>query len=88
MAAHFKAATAKLPIVIITADPVALGLVASLARPGGNITGVVVDAGFEFYAKHLQMLREAVPTASSGWALTNDSSGVADMGFWLNEKRC
>src|SRR5438105_9890440 len=46
------------------ADPVAYGIVASLARPGGNITGVSVDAGQEIWGKRLQLLREAIPTAS------------------------
>ena len=43
--------------------PVAFGIVSNLARPGGNITGVSVDAGLEIWAKHLQILREVVPTA-------------------------
>jgi ABC-type uncharacterized transport system substrate-binding protein len=60
----FKAATVTIPIVGLTADPVAEGLVASLARPGGNITGVSITAGDEILGKHLQLLQEAVPTAS------------------------
>jgi len=44
-----KAATPTVPIVGITADPVAAGIVPSLARPGGNITGVSVDAGLEVW---------------------------------------
>jgi putative ABC transport system substrate-binding protein len=53
----FKAATTSIPIVGVTADPVALGIVASLARPGGNITGVSVDAGIDIWAKRLDLLR-------------------------------
>jgi putative tryptophan/tyrosine transport system substrate-binding protein len=64
MLRHFKAATSTIPVVGITADPVAFGLVASLARPGGNITGVSIDAGLEILGKRLQLLREAIPTAS------------------------
>jgi putative ABC transport system substrate-binding protein len=60
----FKAATDTIPIVGLMADPVAYGIVASLARPGGNITGVSVDAGQEIWGKRLQFLREAIPTAS------------------------
>ncbi len=61
---NFKAATAAIPIVGITADPVPFGIVPSLARPGGNITGVSVNAGLEIWGKRLQFLREAIPMAS------------------------
>src|SRR5262245_61055053 len=66
-----KAATTTIPIVMIgVGDPVRVGLVASLARPGGNITGNTVlspDLG----AKRLQLLREAIPTVSRVAYLTN-----------------
>jgi putative ABC transport system substrate-binding protein len=54
----FKAATTTIPIVAVTSDPVALGLVTNFARPGGNITGVVVDAGLEVWGKRLQLLND------------------------------
>src|SRR5215472_6213097 len=60
----FKAATTTIPIVAMTTDPVASGLVSSLARPDANITGVSVDAGIETYGKRLEILREMVPSAS------------------------
>src|SRR5664279_4085000 len=60
----FLAATATIPIVGITSDPVASGLIASLARPGGNLTGVSVEAGTEIIAKRLQILKEAIPLAA------------------------
>src|SRR5262245_27152610 len=60
----FKAATTTIPIVGITADFVAGGLVASLARPGGNITGFSIGPGEGIYGKRLQLLRHAVPRAS------------------------
>jgi putative tryptophan/tyrosine transport system substrate-binding protein len=59
----FKAATDTIPIVGTMADPVAMGVVSNLARPGGNVTGISVDAGLEIWAKRLQILQEVVPTA-------------------------
>jgi len=56
-------ATTKIPIVIVAADPVRSGLVASLARPGGNITGLSIQE-FELIFKRLELLKEAVPMAS------------------------
>jgi putative ABC transport system substrate-binding protein len=53
-----------IPVVVITSDPVQAGLVTSMARPGGNITGVSVDAGLELWDKRLQLFREVVPTIS------------------------
>jgi len=60
----FKAATTSIPVIGVMADPVAYGVVSNLARPGGNITGVSVDAGLETWAKRLQLLQEIVPTAA------------------------
>ena len=58
-----KHATATIPIVFVyTADPVELGLVANLARPGGNITGLSAQ-GSEFVGKLLELLKQAVPHA-------------------------
>jgi ABC-type uncharacterized transport system substrate-binding protein len=63
---NFKAATATIPIVGLMADPIAFKIVDSIARPGGNITGVSVDAGLEIWGKRLELLREAVPEGVSG----------------------
>jgi len=58
-----RAITSTIPIVTITSDPVALGLAASLPRPGGNITGFTVDAGIEVVGKRLELLKDAAPNA-------------------------
>lgn len=64
MARQIKEATATIPIVALTSDPIDAGLVSSLARPGGNLTGVSVDAGLEIWGKRFQLLRDVVPTIS------------------------
>jgi len=69
-----KAATKRIPIVFSTAaDPVAIGLVASLNRPGGNITGVT-NLGTELVQKQLEMLQRLVPTATVMAVLINPTS--------------
>jgi putative ABC transport system substrate-binding protein len=59
-----RSATRSIPIIALMGDPLRYGLVRSLARPGGNLTGVSFDAGLRAYAKPLQFLKEAVPSAS------------------------
>ena len=59
-----RKATSTIPVVAMTSDPVGHGIAASIARPGGNITGVTVDAGLELWAKRLQLFKEVVPTIS------------------------
>ena len=61
----FKMATTTIPIVTLVIDPIALGLVASIARPGGNITGITIAGGLEIIGKRIGLLVEAVPKLSS-----------------------
>jgi putative tryptophan/tyrosine transport system substrate-binding protein len=71
-----KAATSTLPIVFFVAgDPVALGLVASLNRPGGNLTGITTLT-VEVGSKWLQLLHELIPTAKSFALLVNPTSSA------------
>jgi putative ABC transport system substrate-binding protein len=72
-----KQGTATIPIVFIASDPLGTGLVASLARPGGNLTGFSLFLGDEFSSKWLELLKEAVPHVSRVallWNPTNPAS--------------
>jgi putative ABC transport system substrate-binding protein len=71
-----KAATATIPIVFLTGtDPVQLGLVASLNRPSGNLTGVTTLNG-EITPKRVEVLRELLPTATVMAVLVNPVAGT------------
>jgi putative ABC transport system substrate-binding protein len=75
-----KQATATIPIVIMAGDPVGSGLVTSLARPGGNITGLTPDASVDLTQagiKRLELLKEAAPTIVRVAVLGNLSSPPA-----------
>jgi putative ABC transport system substrate-binding protein len=75
-----KEATATIPIIIVhSADPVALGLVSSLARPGGNVTGLS-SASPDYSGKQLELLNEAVPKLSRIailWNAANPGTAIA-----------
>ena len=58
------AATSTIPVVAFMLDPLKAGLVTSLARPGGNLTGITLDAGIEIWEKRLQILKEAMPSTA------------------------
>jgi putative ABC transport system substrate-binding protein len=64
-ATALKRETTKIPIVTITNDPVAAGFAESLARPGGNITGVSVEADQSIHGKRIALLREMFPAMSN-----------------------
>jgi putative ABC transport system substrate-binding protein len=74
-------ATTTIPIVMASsADPVSAGLVASLARPGGNVTGITQDTGGEQHAKRVELLKDTLPDLSRVGILWNPD-------FALNQER-
>jgi putative ABC transport system substrate-binding protein len=72
-----KNASSTIPIVFIASDPVELGLIASLARPGGNLTGVSTMLA-ELAAKRLELLSELVPQARAIAFLVNPNNAVTE----------
>jgi ABC-type uncharacterized transport system substrate-binding protein len=73
-----RSATATIPIIMVTSgDPVALGLVASLARPGGNITGASNFAP-ELSAKRIELIKEAFPSTQRVGVLFNPDNSIND----------
>ena len=71
-AVALKSATTTIPIMFVAvADPVGIGLVQSLSRPGGNMTGLTTWVPGHFVAKHVEILRELVPDASTIALLVN-----------------
>jgi putative tryptophan/tyrosine transport system substrate-binding protein len=85
LALQLKIATRTISIVALTADPIALGLVPSIARPGGNITGVSIDAGLEIWGKRLELLIEAVPKLSNVGYLVSQRSWEGPTGLAVRE---
>jgi putative ABC transport system substrate-binding protein len=70
-----KNATGTIPIVGMSlTDPIGIGLVASLARPGGNVTGVSYSVGAEIFGKDLELLKEIVPRVRRVAVLSNPAS--------------
>ena len=72
-----KAATQTVPIVMVgVADPLGVGLIANLARPGGNITGIT-NIGAELAGKRLEILKEIIPAVSKVAVLINSNDPIA-----------
>ena len=93
-----KEATSAIPIVMIFAiDPVELGLVTNLRKPGGNVTGTTFAVSREIYGKQLQLLKEAVPNASRvallenpadpGWSIQHGEVEAAAQAMGLRLQR-
>jgi putative ABC transport system substrate-binding protein len=70
-------ATSSIPIIARTPDLLASGFVSSLARPGGNVTGISLTAGAELSEKWLELIKEAFPKVASVAVLTNLHSASA-----------
>jgi hypothetical protein len=51
--------------IALMIDPLEAGLVSNLAKPGGNLTGITLDAGIEIWGKRLELLKQAVPSISA-----------------------
>lgn len=75
-----KDATSEIPVVFsFVADPVGVGLVQSLARPGGNVTGVTSLAPGSYLGKNLEVLRELLPAAKRVAVLMNPANSVSGL---------
>src|ERR1700726_888717 len=81
----FKAATSTLPIVAFMLDPLKAGLVTNLAKPGGNLTGITLDAGIEIWGKRLEILKEAVPSTAKAAFLGMRDGWEGSFGQFLRE---
>jgi putative ABC transport system substrate-binding protein len=82
VAVALKSATTTIPIVFVAVyDPVAIGLVQSLSRPGGNMTGLATYAPGDWIAKRVEILRELVPGASKIALLVNPGNPVHRLGL-------
>jgi putative tryptophan/tyrosine transport system substrate-binding protein len=82
---RFKALMKSTPIVALMGDPVAWGVVRSLAHPEGNITGISADAGEEIWGKRLAILVEAFPTATRVGFLSTEPFWDSPQGSMVRE---
>ena len=82
-----KEATQIIPIVMVNpGDPVGTGLVASLARPGGNVTGLSSTTGTELYSKQLELLKETIPRLGRVAVLSNPGNPFSPLALRETEK--
>ena len=72
--------TTSIPIVFLAGDPIGMGLVSNLARPGGNGTGVSLMQDSELHLKRLQLLKETVPALARVGVLTNPTTSQIAIG--------
>lgn len=77
-----RKATRAIPIVMLSADPVAAGFVRSLAHPGGNLTGLSTDAGLAMWGKRLELLKQAAPNVIRVAVLSRTGGR---QGAWVGE---
>jgi putative ABC transport system substrate-binding protein len=82
---EFKAATSTIPIVAFMLDPLKAGLVTDLAKPGGNLTGITLDAGIEIWGKRLELLKEAVPSTTQAAFLGMRDGWEGSFGQFLRD---
>src|SRR4051794_35499121 len=81
----FRAATSTIPVVAFMLDPLEAGLVTNLARPGGNLTGITLDAGIEIWGKRLELLKEAVPSTTKAAFLGMREGWEGSFGQFLRD---
>ena len=86
VARAFNEATATIPLVVACSDPVALGFAQSMARPGGNITGIAVYAGPVILEKYVEIIREIDPRILRIGVLAQKLSWEKHHGSWLSRR--
>jgi putative tryptophan/tyrosine transport system substrate-binding protein len=79
MPRRLQSASTTIPIIAMMADPVCSGLTTSLAHPGGNLTGVSIDAGAEIWGKQLALLKEILPGLSRAGSFSPPSAKIFAM---------
>jgi putative tryptophan/tyrosine transport system substrate-binding protein len=85
IARNLKAATTTIPLVGLVVDPIGFGLVDNLARPGGNFTGVSLDAGIDIWGKRLELLKEVSPKLARVGVVTSKLAWEGSYGRALRD---